>query len=80
MHDPLAVYYAMTSGQAEWQIDRERDLRIEIQGQWTRGAVEDVNLDLCRSVRVVMSRGRSVSVKGLRLGLVVANAALETGG
>jgi len=39
LHDPLAVYYAMTSGQAEWQVDRERDLRIEVQGQWTRGAV-----------------------------------------
>ena len=40
----------------------------------------DLNLDWCRSVRVVMSRGSRVSVRGLRFVLVVANAALETGG
>jgi len=47
-----------------------------------RGAVEDVNLDLCRSVRVVMSRGRRVSARGLRLGLEGegVNAARENGG
>jgi len=58
LHDPLAVWYAMTSGsphsdradeetsdedggaeQAAWQVDRNLDLRIEVAGQWTRGAV-----------------------------------------
>lgn len=43
LHDPLTVWYAMTSGgSAEdecgaWILQRERDVRVETLGQWSRG-------------------------------------------
>jgi hypothetical protein len=37
----------------------------------------EVKVEWCRSVRLVMSRGRSVSVRDLRSGMGVVNASLE---
>jgi len=39
--------------------------------------VEEVKVEWCRSVQVVMSRGRSVSVRGARGGVVVVKAVRE---
>ena len=44
LHDPLTVWYAMTSeGGADgecgaWSLQRGRDVRVETLGQWSRGA------------------------------------------
>lgn len=45
LHDPLAVWYAITSAtnaSAEagnkWKLDEDQDVRVETAGQWTRGA------------------------------------------
>lgn len=43
MHDPLAVWYAVTAFQeephnsADWLVDEARDVRVETTGEWTRG-------------------------------------------
>ena len=78
LHDPLAVYFAMTSEQAEWQVDRDQDLRIEVTGQWTRGAVISDRRGLeKRVVKRKEDRGWSGDIggwldvdKGNRLGVV----------
>ena len=36
LHDPLCVWYLLTNGEG-WSIDEPVDVRIETQGQWTRG-------------------------------------------
>ncbi|KAF2739856.1 nucleoside hydrolase [Polyplosphaeria fusca] len=36
MHDPLTVWYALTSSAPEWKFVEE-DIRVETAGQWTRG-------------------------------------------
>jgi len=93
LHDPLAVWYAMTcergedssssSGggraggakQAEWQVDRERDLRIEVAGQWTRGAVISDRRGMEKRVRRKEGGGGDIGGwldvdKGNRVGVV----------
>ncbi|KAJ5937934.1 Nucleoside hydrolase [Penicillium verhagenii] len=39
MHDPVCVWYALTSEDPEWapSANSPEDIRIETQGQWTRG-------------------------------------------
>lgn len=37
LHDPLAVQYALTFANPEWQISKNNDIRVETMGQWTRG-------------------------------------------
>ena len=42
LHDPLAVWYAYFArdreGKDGWEVEEERDIRVETAGQWTRGA------------------------------------------
>lgn len=39
LHDPLAVWYAMSSLSGEgWKRNQDEDIRVETMGQWTRGA------------------------------------------
>ena len=38
LHDPVPVWYALNNlSSAGWKINRELDVRVETQGQWTRG-------------------------------------------
>lgn len=38
LHDPLPFWYVLDSqSSAGWEVDRELDVRVETQGQWTRG-------------------------------------------
>ena len=42
LHDPLCVWYALTSSKSkeeeQWLIAKGEDIRVETAGQWTRGA------------------------------------------
>lgn len=40
LHDPLCVWYALTSTKMKslWNINKNEDIRVETAGQWTRGA------------------------------------------
>lgn len=43
MHDPLALYYGITSGGDGWQVESDVDIRVETTGEFTRGmTVRDV--------------------------------------
>ena len=55
LHDPLAVYYALTT-EADWQVTEEQDIRVEASGQWTRGAC------------IVDRRGRAKKKRGSERG------------
>ena len=37
LHDPLCVWYVLTSNSGKWRCQEEVDVRIEVEGQWTRG-------------------------------------------
>lgn len=39
LHDPLCVWYALTSikQKTDWQLKKAEDIRVETAGQWTRG-------------------------------------------
>lgn len=37
LHDPLCIWYVLTSDSSEWRCQEELDVRIEVEGQWTRG-------------------------------------------
>lgn len=39
LHDVVCIWYALTSEtqKEEWEIKRNEDIRVETQGQWTRG-------------------------------------------
>lgn len=38
LHDPLTIWYAMTSGDKAWEVPpKPEDIRVETSGQWTRG-------------------------------------------
>lgn len=38
LHDPLTVWYAMTSNDPAWKVpSKPEDIRVETSGQWTRG-------------------------------------------
>lgn len=37
MHDPLTIWYALTSTDPMWKFTTDEDIRIETSGQWTRG-------------------------------------------
>ena len=37
LHDPMCVWYCMTSSDAQWKMVRDEDVRVETSGQWTRG-------------------------------------------
>lgn len=37
LHDPLCVWYVLTSDSGGWRCQEEVDVRIEVEGQWTRG-------------------------------------------
>lgn len=37
LHDPLCIWYCMTSGDAKWRMNGGEDIRVETSGQWTRG-------------------------------------------
>ena len=53
LHDPVVVWYALTSGDAGWVVQQDEDIRVETMGQWTRG--------MC----VVDRRGRKRLVESL---------------
>lgn len=36
LHDPVCVWYVMTQGKG-WEIKKHVDVRVEAEGQWTRG-------------------------------------------
>ncbi|MCJ1475642.1 hypothetical protein MMC13_004305 [Lambiella insularis] len=40
LHDPLCVWYALTSVKENdrWKVTKNEDIRVETAGQWTRGA------------------------------------------
>ncbi|KAF2271409.1 nucleoside hydrolase [Westerdykella ornata] len=37
LHDPLTIYYVLTSDDPGWKFTQDEDVRIETAGQWTRG-------------------------------------------
>ncbi|KAF2637983.1 nucleoside hydrolase [Massarina eburnea CBS 473.64] len=37
LHDPLTIWYALSSSDPKWQFSPETDVRVETAGQWTRG-------------------------------------------
>ena len=37
LHDPLCIWYCLTSDDARWEIVEGEDIRVETSGQWTRG-------------------------------------------
>ncbi|KAF8420844.1 nucleoside hydrolase [Tirmania nivea] len=37
LHDPMCVYYVLTRDDPGWRWWRNRDVRVEAAGQWTRG-------------------------------------------
>ena len=37
LHDPLVVWFGISSGIPGWEIVKDQDVRIETEGQWTRG-------------------------------------------
>ncbi|KAK0304205.1 hypothetical protein LTR01_007561 [Friedmanniomyces endolithicus] len=37
LHDPLCIYYCITSSDSRWKMNKDEDIRIETSGQWTRG-------------------------------------------
>ena len=37
LHDPLPIWYVLTGDRPGWKFDEDRDVRVETQGQWTRG-------------------------------------------
>ncbi|KAK1058289.1 hypothetical protein LTR74_013490 [Friedmanniomyces endolithicus] len=37
LHDPLTIYYCITSSDSRWKLNKDEDIRIETSGQWTRG-------------------------------------------
>ncbi|KAF2018627.1 nucleoside hydrolase [Aaosphaeria arxii CBS 175.79] len=37
MHDPLTIWYCLTSSDPKWEFKRSEDIRVETSGQWTRG-------------------------------------------
>lgn len=37
LHDPLCVWYCMSSSDPKWNITLDEDIRVETSGQWTRG-------------------------------------------
>ncbi|KAI5805917.1 nucleoside hydrolase [Geopyxis carbonaria] len=37
LHDPLTVWWVLRGHKEGWVLGEERDLRVEAQGQWTRG-------------------------------------------
>lgn len=37
LHDPLCVWYCMSSEDPKWSLTHEEDIRVETSGQWTRG-------------------------------------------
>jgi len=55
LHDPLAVYYALTSEDG-WHLTEEQDIRVEASGQWSRGAF------------IVDRRGRAKKKRGSERG------------
>jgi inosine-uridine nucleoside N-ribohydrolase len=40
LHDPLCVWYALREPQESelWSVDQAQDIRVEVSGQWARGA------------------------------------------
>lgn len=38
LHDPLPIWYCMSSDQPGWHCSDREDIRVETVGQWTRGA------------------------------------------
>nr|POE47437.1 uncharacterized protein CFP56_00768 [Quercus suber] len=38
LHDPLCVWYCMTTNEPGWKVNVGEDIRVETSGQWTRGA------------------------------------------
>lgn len=55
LHDPLAIYYALTSTD-DWTVTEEQDIRVEASGQWSRGAF------------IVDRRGRAKKKRGAERG------------
>ena len=37
LHDPVPIWFAMAPEEKGWEVDGELDVRVETQGQWTRG-------------------------------------------
>lgn len=37
MHDPLALYYALTEEDSGWEIEKALDIRVEASGEYTQG-------------------------------------------
>jgi inosine-uridine nucleoside N-ribohydrolase len=37
LHDPLCIWYVLTSETGDWTINENVDVRVEVNGQWTRG-------------------------------------------
>lgn len=37
LHDPMCVYYVLTQGEGGWKFWKDRDIRVDATGQWTRG-------------------------------------------
>ena len=37
LHDPLVVWNAVANSDPSWKYAKNQDVRIEIEGQWTRG-------------------------------------------
>lgn len=65
MHDPLPIWYCLSSSDPKWRFVEGEDIRVESAGQWTRGSC------------VVDRRGRPVREGAGELGEEVAG---DTGG
>lgn len=37
LHDPMCIYYVLTRDDPGWRWRRNRDVRVDAVGQWTRG-------------------------------------------
>jgi len=37
LHDPLCIWYVITAEKGGWEINEGVDVRVEVEGQWTRG-------------------------------------------
>ncbi|KAK5708743.1 hypothetical protein LTR17_020397 [Elasticomyces elasticus] len=37
LHDPLCIWYCMSAADSGWELTQDKDIRVEVAGQWTRG-------------------------------------------
>jgi len=58
LHDPLCVWYVLTQEAGGWKIEQDMDVRVEVEGNWTRGMTvvdkrgKKIEEDLTKPVKI----------------------------